>query len=124
MASGLYNGNGICEIYPTPDKIYTLEVTASYGPLDDVETIPLPAEAEEAIVAGSLSMLLMLPGTNQNQNLAKDRESNYLTESWTSSRPMRCVWTEGCAKASGRNLATQAIRMGDGPMAMTLSTPV
>lgn len=107
-----YNGNGICEIYPTPDKIYTLEVTASYVPLDDVETIPLPAEAEEAIVAGSLSMLLMLPGTNQNVNLAKDREVLFNREI-DFLKANALLGQSGRAKASGRNLATRAIRMWD-----------
>lgn len=62
------------ELYPVPDAIYTLEVTTSYIPEGDIETIPLPDESEDAIVAGALSSLLMRPGAGQNMSLAKDRE--------------------------------------------------
>lgn len=62
------------ELYPVPDAIYTLEVTTSYIPEGEIETIPLPDESEDAIVAGAISHLLMRPGMGQNLGLAKDRE--------------------------------------------------
>ena len=87
-------------------------MTASYVPLDDVETIPLPAEAEEAIVAGSLSMVLMLPGTNQNLQLAKDREVLYNRE-LDFLKAAALLGQSGRARAASKNLATRAIRAWD-----------
>ena len=107
-----YHGNGVLDIYPTPDKAYTLEITASYVPLDDVEAIPLPSEAEEAIVAGSLSMVLMLPGTNQNLQLAKDREVLYNRE-LDFLKAAALLGQSGRARAASKNLATRAIRAWD-----------
>jgi len=107
-----YNGNGEIEIYPTPDKDYTFEVTASYVPVDDVETIPLPEEAEEAIVAGALSMILMYPGTLQNISLAKDREVLFNRE-LDFLKASALLGQSGRCRANGRNLATRAIRVWD-----------
>lgn len=76
-----YKGSGVLELYPKPDAVYTLEVTASYIPTGEIESIPLPDEAEDAIVAGALATLLLRPGTNQNLALAKDREILYNRES-------------------------------------------
>jgi hypothetical protein len=51
-----------------------LEVTVSEIPTGEVDTIPLPDEAEDCIVAGALATILMLPGPGQNLQLSKDRE--------------------------------------------------
>lgn len=78
-----YAGSDIIELFPTPDAIYTLEVIASYVPEGEIDTIPLPDESEDAIVAGALATLLMLPGRNQNLSLSKDREVLFNRElSW------------------------------------------
>ena len=73
-AGWTYIGNNTLEIYPTPVAQYNFEVTASYIPTTEIDTIPLPLEAEEAIIAGALANLLMQPGSGQNIQLAKDRE--------------------------------------------------
>lgn len=69
-----YTGNGVIQLYPTPDKIYTMEVTASFVPVGEFDAIPLPDEAEDCIVAGALATLLAIPGTLQNLQYSKDRE--------------------------------------------------
>jgi hypothetical protein len=51
-----------------------LEVTVSEIPTGEIDTIPLPDEAEDCIVAGALATILMLPGPGQNLQLSKDRE--------------------------------------------------
>ncbi len=51
-----------------------LEITISEIPTGEFDTIPLPDEAEDCIVAGALATLLMLPGPGQNLQLSKDRE--------------------------------------------------
>lgn len=73
-AGWTYVGSNILQVYPTPDKQYNFEVTASFIPVGEIDTIPLPLEAEEAIVAGATANLLMQPGPGQNLQLAKDRE--------------------------------------------------
>lgn len=75
-----YLGNNIIQIYPTPDIIYQYEVTASFIPAGEFDPIPLPEEAEDCIVAGAISHLLMLPGIGQNLGLAKDREILHVRE--------------------------------------------
>lgn len=70
----------IIELYPKPDAIYTLEVATSYVPEGEIDTIPLPDEAEDAIVAGALASILMKPGAGQNIGLSKDREILYNRE--------------------------------------------
>lgn len=79
--SWTYKGDSLVELYPTPDAIYTLEVTLSYVPTGEIETIPLPDEAEDAVVAGAIAYLLMLPGVGQNLSLSKDREILFNRES-------------------------------------------
>ena len=69
-----YRGGNIIQMCPTPDIIYQYEVTASYVPAGEFDTIPLPEEAEDCIVAGAISHVLMLPGVGQNLGLSKDRE--------------------------------------------------
>ena len=107
-----YKGHSILEIFPTPDKVYTLEVTVSYIPDGEIETIPLPAEAEEAIVAGALASVLMQPGPGQNMGLAKDRELQHNRE-LDFLKANALLGQSGRPKASGRNLATRAIRIYD-----------
>lgn len=51
-----------------------LEITISEIPTGEFDTIPLPDEAEDCIVAGALATLMMLPGPGQNLQLSKDRE--------------------------------------------------
>lgn len=51
-----------------------LRVQISEIPTGEIETIPLPDEAEECIIAGALATLLMQPGVGQNLALSKDRE--------------------------------------------------
>ena len=75
-----YKGGSILELYPKPDTIYMLEVTVSYVPDTEIDTIPLPDEAEDAIVAGALASLLLRPGVGQNIALSKDREVLYNRE--------------------------------------------
>ena len=79
-AGWTYMGNNTLQIYPTPDKVYNLEVSTSFIPEGEFDTIPLPLEAEEAIVSGALSNLLMQPGPGQNLQLAKDRERRHSEE--------------------------------------------
>ena len=62
--------------YPRTQCDSTVEVTLSYAPVGEIDTIPLPAEAEDVIVAGALAEILMLPGEGRDAKLAivKDRE--------------------------------------------------
>lgn len=107
-----YKGGSILEVFPTPDKVYTLEVTVSYVPDGEIDTIPLPVEAEEAIVAGALANVLMQPGAGQNISLAKDREAIHNRE-LDFLKANALLGQSGRPRATGRNLATRAIRMWD-----------
>lgn len=78
--SWAYLGENKIQVYPTPDAIYTLEVTASFIPGGEFDTIPLAEEAEECIVAGAISQITMIPGIGQNLGLSKDREVLYTRE--------------------------------------------
>lgn len=107
-----YRGNGSLEIFPTPDKAYTLEVTVSYIPSVEVDTIPLPEEAEEAIIAGAQAFILMQPGAGQNLALSKDREIIHNRE-LDFLKASALLGQSGRPRASGRTLASRAIRMWD-----------
>ena len=51
-----------------------LKVTISEIPTGEIETILLPDEAEDCIVAGALAFIMMQPGTGQNMQFAMNRE--------------------------------------------------
>lgn len=107
-----YKGSNTIEIFPTPDIVYTFEVTASYVPTAEITTIPLPQEAEDAIVAWAQSFLLMQPGAGQNLALAKDREILHNRE-LDFLRASALLGQSGRPRATGRTFATRAIRMYD-----------
>ena len=107
-----YRGASTISIYPTPDKAYTFEVTVSFIPVGEFDTIPLPLESEEAIIAGTLANVLMQPGVGQNLTLAKDREVLYNREI-DFLKANALLGQSGRPRATGRTLATRAIRMWD-----------
>ena len=107
-----YRGNNSLEIYPTPDKTYTFEVTVSFIPVGEFDTIPLPEEAEEAVIAGAMGNILMQPGVGQNLQLAKDREVLYNREI-DFLKASALLGQSGRPRANGKNLATRAIRLWD-----------
>ena len=107
-----YKGSSVVEIYPTPDISYTFEVTASYVPTGEITTIPLPQEAEDAIVAWAQYFILMQPGLGQNLSLAKDREIFHNRE-LDFLRANALLGQSGRPRATGRTFATRAIRMYD-----------
>ena len=107
-----YRGNSQLSIYPTPDIAYKFEVTVSYIPVGEFDVIPLPYEAEEAIIAGTLANLLMQPGIGQNLQFAKDREVLYNREI-DFLKANALLGQSGRPRATGKTLATRAIRMWD-----------
>ena len=107
-----YIGQNTMQIYPTPDIAYNFEVTASYVPTGEIDVIPLPEEAEEAIVAGALAFILMQPGAGQNISLAKDREVLHNRE-MDFLKANAILGQSGRPRATGRTLATRAIRAYD-----------
>jgi hypothetical protein len=118
QTSGTSGGVGEYTLSTSPGTIlsgtvttgnFVLEVTTSYVPQNDIETIPLPDESEDCIVAGALSTLLMLPGAGQNLALAKDRELYHNREIGTL-RSIAEFGQSGRLRASGRVLATRSIR--------------
>lgn len=107
-----YKGNSVIQVYPTPTGIDTLEVTVSYIPSGEIDTIPLPEECEEAVIAGALSMLMMQPGPGQNLALAKDREVLYNREI-DFLKANALLGQSGRARAVGKVFAARAIRSYD-----------
>lgn len=107
-----FNGGNVLEIYPTPDIIYDFEVTAAVIPTGEIDTIPLPVEAEDAVVAWAQFFLLMQPGPGQNLALSKDREIFHNRE-MDALRANALLGRSGRPRAQGRPFATRAIRMYD-----------
>lgn len=107
-----YLGEGKVSIYPNPDIPYRIEVTYSYIPVGEITDIPLPQEAEEAIVGGALATLLMLPGVGQNISLSKDREVLHNRE-LDFLKANALLGQSGRPRATGKTLATRAIRAYD-----------
>ncbi len=69
-------GNTV-DFYPRLQCDTAIEVVLSYIPVGEIDTIPLPAESEDAIVAGALAEILSLPGSEQNLKLALIRENEF-----------------------------------------------
>lgn len=69
-------GNTV-ELYPRLQCDTAIEVLLSYIPVGEIDTIPLPAEAEDTIVAGAIAEILALPGKGQNLKLSLIRESEF-----------------------------------------------
>lgn len=59
--------------YTRPYSDLAIEITLSYIPVGEFDTIPLPTEAEDVIVDGAVETLASLPGTNFSQMLATAR---------------------------------------------------
>lgn len=112
ITSWAYQGNSVIQLYPTPTDVSTLKVTVSYIPSGEIDTIPLPEEAEEAIIAGAMAMLLMQPGPGQNMGLAKDREVLYNREI-DFLKASALLGQSGRARAVGKVFAARAVRSYD-----------
>jgi hypothetical protein len=57
--------------YARPKGDTAVEITLSYIPSGEIDTIPIPVEAEDTIVAGALSTVLLMPGQNQDKAIAQ-----------------------------------------------------
>ena len=65
-ATGIPTGTG------TLGQLFRVEI--SEVPTSEIDTIPLPDEAEDCIVAGALATILAIPGMAQDKTYSKDRE--------------------------------------------------
>lgn len=119
QVSGAPGGIGDYTLSTTPGTVasetmttgdFLLEVLTSYTPKGEFDDIPLPDEAEDCIVAGALSTLLMAPGSGQNLALAKDREIFHNREIGNL-RAMVEFGRSGRTRAAGPVLATRSIRL-------------
>lgn len=119
QSSGTDGGAGDYVLSTTPGTLgseatttgdFILEVTAAYTPQGEFDAIPLPDDAEDCIVAGALSTVLMLPGAGQNLALSKDREILHNRE-LGSLRAMAEFGQSGRVRAAGPVLATRSIRL-------------
>jgi len=72
-------------LYPPASNAYAnggnLEVTYSYIPRGEIDTIPLPAEAEDCIIYGTLAEAYIFAGPSQNIQLGKIYEAKFNNES-------------------------------------------
>lgn len=82
-----------------------LRATISDIPVGEFDTIPLPDEAQECIVAGAIATILSLPGTGQNLSYSKDRETLH-------NRELGVLKAIAVLGQSGRNRATGRILGG------------
>lgn len=65
--------------YFTPDVDHELRLLVAYAPKGgDFDSAPLNADAEDAIVAGTLAYILRLPGKHQNLQLAENEDGKFV----------------------------------------------
>jgi len=66
--------------YPIPGGDAAIEYTLSYIPSGEFDTIPLPRDAEDCIVAGALEFLCNLPGDGHNPTMAAQNHRIFTVE--------------------------------------------
>ena len=71
-------------LYPPASNAYAnggnLEVTYSYIPRGEIDTVPLPPEAEDGIIYGTLAEAYIFTGPSQNIQLGKMYETKFNNE--------------------------------------------
>jgi hypothetical protein len=78
---------GNIRFYPSFKGDMPVEVTLSWTPTGEFDSIPVPDLAQDAIEAGALAFLLELPGDGHNERLAEEKRRRFYAEK----NNLRCI---------------------------------
>lgn len=104
------NGNLIP--YAPPNVATQVRAKVAYKPLGDFDEADCGAEYEDAIIAGALAHLLLLPGADQNISLAMQKDIEFLSMC-SGLRGSSLIGDMGYARASSSKTYPRGFRTQD-----------